>query len=205
LSAQEQASTVGRLDPNGEFSIFATDTHGTGTLGIDYMGRVIGVERTCSDPGGHPDQCHEPAQLIVISGGNKHEALASECDGKTFWRMGELVCDSKGGVYFSGDNGTYFVNATGKAQGNRPWPPPPFHPTPPMFPLIIASLDAAVYYLAIKVPLGNRTRRCSGKITAPNMDVAKFAPRRVRNARWNAHTRTGSPAWDEVRMGSPTI
>ena len=34
--------------------------------------------------------------------------------GKTFWRMGELVCDSKGGAYFSDDNGTYFVNAAGK-------------------------------------------------------------------------------------------
>lgn len=114
LFAQEQPSTVGRLDPNDKFSIFATDTHGTGALGIDYRGRVIGVERTCSDPGGHPDQCHEPAQVIVIDGGSKHETLASEYNGKTFWRMGELVCDSKGGVYFSDDNGTYFVNAAGK-------------------------------------------------------------------------------------------
>ena len=114
LFAQEQPSTVGRLDPRDKFSIFATDTHGTGALGIDYKGRVIGIERTCSDPGGHPDQCHEPAQLIVIEKGKKHNTLASEYDGKTFWRMGELVCDSKGGVYFSDDNGTYFVNAAGK-------------------------------------------------------------------------------------------
>ncbi len=114
LFAQEQPSTVGRLDPKDKFSIFATDTHGTGALGIDYKGRVIGIERTCSDPGGHPDQCHEPAQLIVIEKGKKHTTLASEYDGKTFWRMGELVCDSKGGVYFSDDNGTYFVNAAGK-------------------------------------------------------------------------------------------
>src|SRR6266851_4538708 len=114
LFAQEQPSTVGRLDPKDKFSIFATDTHGTGALGIDYKGRVIGIERTCSDPGGHPDQCHEPAQLIVIEKGKKHETLASAYDGKTFWRMGELVCDSKGGVYFSDDNGTYFVNAAGK-------------------------------------------------------------------------------------------
>jgi gluconolactonase len=114
LFAQEQPSTVGRLDPNDKFSIFATDTHGTGALGIDYKGRVIGVERTCSDPGGHPDQCHEAAQVIVIEGGNKHTTLASEYEGKTFWRMGELVCDSRGGVYFSDDNGTYFVNAAGK-------------------------------------------------------------------------------------------
>jgi gluconolactonase len=114
LFAQEQPSTVGRLDPSDKFSIFATDTHGTGSLGIDYKGRVIGVERTCSDPGGRPDQCHEAAEVIVIEQGNKHQTLASEYDGKTFWRMGELVCDSKGGVYFTEENGTYFVNAAGK-------------------------------------------------------------------------------------------
>jgi gluconolactonase len=114
LFAQEQPGTVGRLDPKDQFSIFATDTRGTGALGIDDKGRVIGVERTCSDPGGHPEACHEAAQVIVIEGGNKHTTLASEYNGKTFWRMGELVCDSKGGVYFSDDNGTYFVNAAGK-------------------------------------------------------------------------------------------
>ncbi|HEX5279466.1 MAG TPA: SMP-30/gluconolactonase/LRE family protein [Micropepsaceae bacterium] len=114
LFAQEQPSTVGRLDRNDKFSIFAADTHGTGALAIDYKGRVIGAERTCSDPGGHPDQCHEPAQLIVIEPGNKHETLASEYNGKTFWRMGEVVSDSKGGAYFYDDNGTYFVNAAGK-------------------------------------------------------------------------------------------
>ena len=80
----------------------------------EIKGRVIGVERTCSDPGGHPEQCHEAAQVIVIEEGKKHTTLASEYDGKTFWRMGELVCDSKGGVYFTDDNGTYFVNAAGK-------------------------------------------------------------------------------------------
>src|SRR5690349_8886354 len=99
LFAQEQPSTVGRLDPMDKFSIFARDTHGTGALGIDYKGRVIGVERTCSDPGGHPEQCHETADLVVLA--PKWQVLAHEFNGKTFWRMGELVCDSKGGVYFS--------------------------------------------------------------------------------------------------------
>src|SRR5262245_59469713 len=113
-SAVAQPSTVGRLDPQDKFSIFATDTHGTGALGIDYRGRVIGVERTCSDPGGHPDHCHEPAQVIVIENGKKQTTLASEYDGRTFWRLGELVCDSKGGVYFTEENGTYFVNSAGK-------------------------------------------------------------------------------------------
>ena len=110
--AQEQPSTVGRLDPNDKFSIYVKDTHGTGALGIDHKGRLIGVERTCSDPGGHPDQCHEPAEVVVLA--PKRQVLASKFGDKTFWRMGELVCDSKGGVYFSDDFGTYFVNAKGK-------------------------------------------------------------------------------------------
>ena len=62
LFAQEQPSTVGMLDRNDKFSIFVKDTHGTGALGIDNKGRLIGAERTCSDPGGHPDQCHENAE-----------------------------------------------------------------------------------------------------------------------------------------------
>src|SRR6058998_1945837 len=112
LFAQEQPSTVGRVDKNGKFSIFVKNTHGTGALGIDYKGRLIGVERTCSDPGGHPDQCHEPAELVALA--PKWEVLASKYMDKTFWRMGELVCDSKGGVYFSDDFGTYFADAKGK-------------------------------------------------------------------------------------------
>ena len=36
LFAQEQPSTVGRLDAHDKFSIVARDTHGTGALGIDY-------------------------------------------------------------------------------------------------------------------------------------------------------------------------
>jgi gluconolactonase len=112
LFAQEQPSTVGKLDPNDKFSIFVRDTRGTGALGIDSKGRLIGAERTCSDPGGHPDQCHDNAKLTVLS--PTRQVLATEFAGKPFWRMGELVLDSKGGAYFSDDSGTYFVNAAGK-------------------------------------------------------------------------------------------
>ena len=113
LFAQEQPSTVRRIDEHDKVTLWASDTHGTGALGIDRKGRVLGVERTCSDPGGHPDQCHENAEVIVITP-HGHTTLAKEYNGKPFWRMGELVCDSKGGVYFNDDNGTYFVDAKGK-------------------------------------------------------------------------------------------
>jgi gluconolactonase len=112
LFAQEQPSTVGMLDPSDKFSILVRDTHGTGALAYDNKGRLIGAERTCSDPGGRPAECKEAAELVVL-----HPArlvLAGKFGEKTFWRMGEVVADSKGGAYFSDDAGTYFVNPAGK-------------------------------------------------------------------------------------------
>jgi len=112
LFAQEQPSTVGMLDPKDKFSIFVRDTHGTGALAYDNKGRLIGAERTCSDPGGRPDECKEAAELVVLH--PTRQVVASKFGDKTFWRMGEVVADSKGGAYFSDDAGTYFVNAAGK-------------------------------------------------------------------------------------------
>ena len=83
--AQEQPSTVGRLDPNDNFSIFVRDTNGTGGVTFDNQGRLIGAERTCSDPGGRPEECHEPARLVVLH--PTREVLASNYNGQTFWRM----------------------------------------------------------------------------------------------------------------------
>jgi len=111
LFAQEQPSTVGRLDPNDRFSIVERDTRGTGALGIDRQGRLVGAERTCSDPGGRPDECHDDAKLTILS--PTRQVLASRFGDRPFWRMGEVVLDSKGGAYFSDENGTYFVNAAG--------------------------------------------------------------------------------------------
>jgi gluconolactonase len=112
LFAQEQPSTVGMLDPNDKFSIFVRDTHGTGALAYDNKGRLIGAERTCSDPGGRPAECKEAAELVVLH--PTRLALASKFGDKTFWRMGEVVADSKGGAYFTDDAGTYFVSPAGK-------------------------------------------------------------------------------------------
>src|SRR6266576_2932793 len=112
LFAQEQPSTVGMLDKNDKFSILVRDTHGTGALAYDNKGRLIGAERTCSDPGGRPAECKEAAELVVLY--PTRLVLASKFGDKTFWRMGEVVADSKGGAYFSDDSGTYFVNPAGK-------------------------------------------------------------------------------------------
>ena len=113
LFAQEQPSTVGRLDKDDRFSIFVRDTRGTGAVAIDSGGRVLGVERTCSDPGGNPEACHELPELVVLW--PTRQTLARTVGDQTFWRMGEVVADAKGGAYFNDDTpGVYYIDANGK-------------------------------------------------------------------------------------------
>jgi gluconolactonase len=113
LFAQEQPSTIGMLDPADKFSIFVKDTRGTGGVAVDNKGRLLGAERTCSDPGGKPEECHEPAKLVVLH--PTREVVASNYNGKTFWRMnGDVAPDSKGGAYFADAAATYYVNPAGK-------------------------------------------------------------------------------------------
>jgi gluconolactonase len=113
LFAQEQPSTIGMLDKNDKFSIFVRDTRGTGAVGIDSKGRVLGVERTCSDPGGHPEDCHDLPSLVVLW--PKRQVLASKVGDQTFYRMGEVIADRKGGAYFNDDTpGVYYIDAAGK-------------------------------------------------------------------------------------------
>ena len=113
LFAQEQPSTIGRLDPNDKFSIFVKDTRGTGGVAFDNKGRLLGAERTCSDPGGKPDECHEPAHLAILY--PTRGVLASDYNGKSFRRLnGDVAPNSKGGAYFADAAATYYVNPAGK-------------------------------------------------------------------------------------------
>jgi gluconolactonase len=111
LFAQEQPNRISKLDPNDRVSVFIQDTHGTGAIAIDAKGRVLAVERTCTDPGGQPAQCTEPTVVGVLA--PERKTLADSVDGKPFGRLNDLVADKKGGVYFT-VGGAYYVNAGGR-------------------------------------------------------------------------------------------
>jgi gluconolactonase len=111
LFAQEQPNYIGRLDKNGTYSVFAEGTQGTGALGIDSNGDIIGVERSCTDPGQHPNQCKVPSALAELY--PKHQILTNN-DGKGFGRLHDLVVDAKGGVFFNGPTGVFFRSPKGK-------------------------------------------------------------------------------------------
>jgi gluconolactonase len=111
LFAQEQTSEILKLDKNGTVSVHLRDTHGAGALAVDTKGRILGVERTCTDPGGNPKECKEPTAVAVLAPNRK--ILADNFEGKSLGRLNDLVVDKRGGVYFNGA-GTYYLAPSGK-------------------------------------------------------------------------------------------
>jgi gluconolactonase len=110
LFAQEQPNRISKLDRNDRVSVFLENTHGAGAVAIDVKGRVLAVERTCTDPGRQPDQCREPTIVGVLA--PERKTLADAFGGKPLGRLNDLVADRQGGVYFT-VGGAYYVNAAG--------------------------------------------------------------------------------------------
>jgi len=109
--AQEQTSRISKLDRNDKVSVFLKDTHGAGAVSVDSHGRILVVERTCTDPGGQPSQCKEPTAIAVLA--PERKILADNFEGKGLGRLNDLVADKKGGAYFT-VGGCFYVNAAGK-------------------------------------------------------------------------------------------
>jgi len=110
LFAQEQPNRISKIDRDGRVSAFLDDTHGAGAIAIDARGRVLAVERTCTDPGRQPDQCREPTVVGVLA--PERKVLANSFQGKSLGRLNDLVADKKGGVYFT-SGGAFYVSAAG--------------------------------------------------------------------------------------------
>ena len=111
LFAQEQPNRISKLDTNDRVSVVLEDTHGTGAIAIDVKGRVLAVQRTCTDPGRQPAACHEPTVVGVLA--PERRVLADSFDGKPLGRLNDLVADKKGGVCFT-VGGAYYVNDAGR-------------------------------------------------------------------------------------------
>lgn len=113
LFAQEQPNQVSRLDANDNVSVFLRDTHGAGALSIDAQGRILAVERTCTDPGrsAAAGPCIEPTVVGFLA--PERRTLAASFDGKPLGRLNDLVADRKGGAYFT-VGGAFYASAAGR-------------------------------------------------------------------------------------------
>jgi gluconolactonase len=114
LFAQEQPSQVSKLDKDDHVSVFLRDTHGAGALSVDANGRILAVERTCTDPGRQgrgAAPCDEPTVIGVLA--PERKTLADSFEGKPLGRLNDLVADKKGGAYFT-VGGAYYASAAGR-------------------------------------------------------------------------------------------
>jgi gluconolactonase len=115
LFAQEQINQVSKLDKDGKVSAFLTNAHGPGAVSIGPKGRILVVERTCTDPGGHmggkPEECTEPTGVAALT--PERKVLANSFAGKGLGRVNDLVADKKGGVYFT-SGGAFYISPSGQ-------------------------------------------------------------------------------------------
>ena len=116
LFAQEQPSTIRMLDGNDFDSAHVKDTHGAGSVGMDSAGRLIAVQRTCTDPGRAPLPCDEPTKVSIIYPEGERRVLADNVDGRPLARLNDLVVATTGTVFFSGGTPYYIPNG-GQAVG----------------------------------------------------------------------------------------
>jgi len=113
LFAQEQPRRIRKLDSMDRVSVALAETHGVGSIAVDSKGRILGVERTCTDPGGRPDQCTESPAVSVLT--PTRSILADRFEGKPLGRLNDLVVDRKGTTYFT-VGGAYYVDANGNVK-----------------------------------------------------------------------------------------
>ena len=116
LFAQEQPSTIRKLDRNDFDSAYVKDTHGAGSVGMDSAGRLIAVQRTCTDPGRAPLPCDEPTKVSIIYPEGERQVLADNVEGRPLARLNDLVVATTGTVYFSGGT-PYYIPHGGQAIG----------------------------------------------------------------------------------------
>jgi gluconolactonase len=117
LFAQEQNSIVRKLDARDMDSAFVKDTNGTGSLTMDNQSHLIGVQRTCTDPGRVHNPvlgpCSESPKVAIIWPEKDRKILADKIDGKDLGRLNDLVVSKNGTVYFNG-GGTLYVKRDGR-------------------------------------------------------------------------------------------
>jgi gluconolactonase len=111
LFAQEQPSRVRKLDRDDRTSVYVENTAGAGSLALDSAGRLLAVQRTCTDPGLNAP-CAEPTRVAIIYPDTERRVLADNFQGKPLGRVNDLVVSRQGVVYFT-SGGAYSVAAGG--------------------------------------------------------------------------------------------
>lgn len=91
-----------KIDLAGTVSTFVEKSNQSNAMGYDPKGRVVSVQRA---PG------NEKVGVLYPAGG---EILVDSFEGKPFSRLNDLVVSKGGGVYFTDENGVYYLPPGGR-------------------------------------------------------------------------------------------
>ena len=104
IFAQREVSRVRKIDVNGKSSVVVEHTDGAGALGIDYVGRIVGMLRD------HPSVAYLSPE---------HKVLTDNYQGIPLKGAADLVVEHRGGLYFTESRrmptpATYYLGPDGK-------------------------------------------------------------------------------------------
>ena len=114
LFAQEQPQRISKLDAHDKVTVYAEHTNGAGSVALDAKGRLIAVQRTCTDPGLRAP-CAEPTKVAIIAPESARKVLADSYQGKDLGRLNDLVVSKNGSIYFT-SGGAFRVDAKGQVE-----------------------------------------------------------------------------------------
>jgi gluconolactonase len=118
IFAQEQTSTIKKIDLDGHETTNLNDTHGAGAIAVDAAGRMFAVQRTCTDQTYAVVGVSACQELPMVSQLAPERRLLANgtSDGKSFPRPNDVIGDGKGGAFFTisrAIGGAFHVTADG--------------------------------------------------------------------------------------------
>jgi gluconolactonase len=111
LFAQEQSNAIWKLWPDGRSFVEVPYVLGAGAVSMDAAGRMLAVERGCSDPGLMQLTCERRSAVVQLFPDRKVIADAF-ADGTTLGRLNDLYADGRGGAWFT-QGALYHTTAEG--------------------------------------------------------------------------------------------
>ena len=111
LFAQEQSNAIWKLWPDGQSFAAVPYVLGAGAVSVDGEGRMLAVERGCTDPGLGAMECNKLPAVVQFSPERRVIAEAF-ADGATLGRLNDLYADGLGGAWIT-QGAVYHVSAAG--------------------------------------------------------------------------------------------
>lgn len=111
LFAQEQSNAIWKLWPDGRSFAEVPYVLGAGAVSVDAEGRMLAVERGCTDPGLNAMECNKRSAVVQFLP-ERRVIAESFADGSSLGRLNDLHADGRGGAWFTQAE-LYHVDASG--------------------------------------------------------------------------------------------